>query len=77
MVGLRLLPLHAGNEQCMVTVRDFELCDSLAGAAWWVAFVRDAGKHWATVKSDLRRIGSVLPYIKVGLRRFRGFNAGY
>ncbi len=33
MPGLRLLPLHAGDEQCMVTVRDFELCDSWAGTA--------------------------------------------
>ncbi len=33
MVRYGLGPLDAGDEQCMVTVLDFELCDSWAGTA--------------------------------------------
>ena len=77
MVRFGLGPLHAGDEQCMVTVRDFELCDSWAGADGGQPLSGTRENTGSRYKSDLRRIESFLPCIKVGLRRFRGVNAGY
>ena len=42
------LPL-AGNEQCTVTGRGSDLLFVWQVRLWRLAFVRGAGKHWATV----------------------------
>ncbi len=74
-MGLR--PPLAGNEQCMVTVHDFDLCDSLQVRLGGQPLSGTRENTGPRYNSDLRRARSFLPCIKVGLRRFRGFNAGY
>ncbi len=54
MVGFGGLPPLAGDEQCTVTVRDFDVCVRWQVRLWWVAFVRGAGKPGLWFNSDLR-----------------------
>ena len=64
MVRCGLGPLHAGDEQCMVTVRDFELCDSWAGAAGGQPLSGTRENTGPRYKSDLRRIESFYRVLK-------------